>query len=409
MSAPIAYPPINDRRIAVRVIPAAERAIRQGHPWLFADSITRVSHNGRSGDTAVIFDRKNRFLAVGLWDPHAPIRVRLLHHGDPTHINGEWIQAKLAAATERRTPLLDQQTNGYRLVHGENDGLGGVVIDRYAETAVIKLYTTAWLPHLPHLLEGLTQTIAPRRVLLRLSRHLQALVEPPFVDGLVLSGPPLNAPVQFLENGLTFLADLVEGQKTGFFLDQRDNRARVEQLAEGVTLLNVFAYTGGFSLYAARGGATAVTSLDQSQPALKMAQQIFAHNQHLARVRRTPHHLIAGDAFEELEKLAKAGQRYGMVVIDPPSFAQNQAHVDGALHAYGRLVTLGLNVLTPGGILVMASCSSRIAADAFFDLVHQTAQTEKRPLAKIERTTHALDHPIRFAEGAYLKCLFARA
>ena len=177
-------------------------------------------------------------------------------------------------------------------------------------------------------------------------------------------------------------------------------------MARGKSVLNVFAYTGGFSLYAARGGATAVTSIDISQPALEAAERNFALNPVLARV---PHKLIEGDAFQKLTRFGKDRRRFDLVIIDPPSFAKSQAEVDGALAAYSRLVRLGLDVLNRGGTLVMASCSSRVGVDEFFELVHDTARKAGRPLHELERTTHPLDHPIRFPEGAYLKCLFAIA
>lgn len=397
----------SEKRIAVRVQPAAERAIRQGHPWLFADSITSLSHNGRSGDIAVVFDRKGRFLAVGLYDADAPIRVRLLHQGSPAQIDQAWFAQQLARAAGRRQPLLAQETNGYRLVHGENDGFSGLVIDRYAETYVLKLYSTAWLPHLRPLLAALMGVMTPQRVVLRLSRGMQAATEA-VADGQILLGTPLTEPIVFSENGLLFEVDVIHGQKTGFFLDQRENRSRVQSLAAG-RVLNVFAYTGGFSLYAARGGATAVSSVDLSEPALLAAQRNFGLNGQNTAVAHAQHETIIGDAFAVLDRLAAHKRRFDMVIIDPPSFAQRQAQVARAQAAYRRLVVQGLQVLAPGGTLVMASCSSRVAAADFFELVHASARQAGRPLREIERTQHALDHPITFAEGAYLKCLFARA
>ncbi|RMG93904.1 MAG: class I SAM-dependent rRNA methyltransferase [Chloroflexi bacterium] len=399
-----------DKRIALRVIPAAERALRQGHPWLFASAITRQSHDGRSGDLAVIFDRKGRFLAVGLYDADSPIRVRVLQAGQPATIDSSWFAEKIHAAVQRRAPLLATDTTGYRLVHGENDGLPGLVIDRYDETAVLKLYTAAWIPHLPDLLTALHHIWQPAQTFLRLSRRLQpGAATLGLTDGQQLTGSPASGIVQFRENGLIFEADVIHGQKTGFFLDQRENRARVETLADSCRVLNVFAYTGGFSLYAARGGATYVVSLDMSRPALAMAERNFALNQQDARVRATQHEIVAGDAFRLLAEMAENGRFFNLVVIDPPSFAKKDTEVERALAAYARLVRLGLQVLAPNGILVMASCSSRVPADIFWELVRETAVIAGRPLIELARTQHPLDHPIQFPEGAYLKCLFARA
>ena len=401
----------SEKRIALHVSPAAERAIQQGHPWVYESGITRQKGNGRAGDIAILFSRKNKFLAVGLYDPHGPIRVRVLHQGSPATIDGVWWQTQLAKVAQIREPLLHTKTNGYRLVHGENDGFPGLVIDRYANTYVLKLYTTAWVPHLRELVSGLVTITQPASIILRLNRSVTSQPEELFglEDGDILLGEPLSKPVQFQENGLWFAADVVQGQKTGFFLDQRENRARVQALAAGKSVLNVFAYSGGFSLYAARGGATQVASLDISDPALQAATYNFTLNMANPTVAAATHELLLGDAFAHLEDLRRNGRFFDMVIIDPPSFAKKQAEVERALGAYRRLVRLGLAVLRPGGTFVMASCSSRVSADTFFELVLETASGEKRPLQEIERTRHALDHPITFPEAAYLKCLFATA
>lgn len=404
-------PPPGERRIAVHVTPAAERAVRDGHPWVFDGSIRSLSRNGRCGDVAVIFDQHDRFLAIGLYDPTSPIRVRVLHQGDPTPLNRAWMQRQIAAAARRRQSLPDD-TDGYRLVHGGNDHLSGLVIDRYAGTCVLKLYTAAWVPHLRDVLAALMETAAPQRIVLRLSRAVQA--QPALLfglgDGTLLGGAPLSGPILFQENGLRFWVDVVAGQKTGFFLDQRENRARVASLVQpGDAVLNVFAYSGGFSLYAARGGAAHVISQDLSQPALAAAARNFALNEDVPAVAAADHELVAGDAFRALQQLAADGRSFDVVIIDPPSFAHKQEQVPRALAAYARLVRRGLGVLRPQGTLVMASCSSRVPADDFFALVHETAREVERPLREIGRSGHPPDHPIRFPESAYLKCLFAAA
>ena len=403
-------PDPNEKRIAVHVTPAAERAIHQGHPWVYENGISKQKRNGRSGDITVLFSRKNKFLAVGLYDPHSPIRVRVLHQGSPATIDEAWWLAQLTKAAQVREPLLAAKTDGYRLVHGENDGFPGLIIDCYASTLVVKLYTTAWIPHLKGILTALDKVAQPERIVFRLNRSVTRYPDELFglQNGSVL-GEPVIRPVQFLENGLWFAADVVEGQKTGFFLDQRDNRARVETLAAGKSVLNVFAYSGGFSLYAARGGATEIASLDISEPALQAATYNFTLNMRNPAVAAANHELLLGDAFAEMMDLKYNGRYFDMVIIDPPSFAKKQSEVERAMGAYRRLVKLGLALLRPGGTLVMASCSSRVSADAFFEMVEETARSEKRLLHNIEQTNHALDHPITFPEGSYLKCLFATA
>lgn len=408
-------PSPNAKHIALRIHPLAEHALRLGHPWVYDQSIAEQSHAGNPGDLAVIFDARRRFLAVGLYDPTSPIRVRILQAHQPAEIDADWFKTRLEAATRRRLPLIEQPaasvTTGYRLVNGENDGFPGLVVDRYAETLVMKLYTPAWIPHLREFCSALAQLSPAEGLILRLSRSLLKHTEflSGLSDGLTLSGPPLAGPILFQENGLVFEADPILGQKTGFFLDQRENRARVERLSMHQSVLNVFAYTGGFSVYAARGGARQVVSVDISAPAMQAAIRNMSHNRQFSSVAAAVHETIAEDAFEVLARMASEKRQFGIVVIDPPMFAQNQSQTGAAMAAYERLTGLGLKVLRPGGVLVQASCSSRIESEAFFNCIHRAARESKRRLTEIERTGHALDHPIGFKEGAYLKCLFARA
>lgn len=394
----------SERRIALRVTAPAERVLRQGHPWVFDQSITEQSHIGAPGDLAVVFDNKRRFLAIGLYDPTSAIRMRVLQHRQPAAIDTGWFQNKLAAAAELRAPLEAQDTNGYRLVHGENDGLPGLVMDRYADTLVLKLYTPAWVPHLKNVCDALAQVSPAAHVILRLSRSLQKETDSlrGLHDGMPLSLQTPPSLILFKENGLTFESDPVHGQKTGFFLDQRDNRARVEKLSKDKAVLNVFAYTGGFSVYAARGGAKEVVSVDVSAPALEAAVRNMAHNG-----LTVPHETIAADAFEVFARMESQGRLFDVVIIDPPMFAQSEKQVLSALSAYRKLTRLGLGVLRKGGTLVQASCSSRVHAGDFFEAVHRSAQEAGRRLTEIERTGHALDHPVTYPEGEYLKCLFA--
>jgi len=400
-----------EKRLALRVTPAAQRALRQGHPWLFDQAITGQSGDGWPGDLAVIFDDYRRFLAIGLYDPTSPIRVRVLHHGAPRIIDRAWLSERIAAAAAGRASLPASGTTGYRLVHGENDGLGGLVIDRYEDTLVVKLYSPAWVPRLRELRAVLEDVSPAGCLVLRLSRDCLRWSEYLYglADGAVLAGPPPAGPVWFSENGLRFEADVLRGQKTGFFLDQRDNRARVGRLAAGRRVLDVFACSGGFSLYAARGRAREVLSVDASAGALAAAERNFALNRRLPPVAAARHSVWVGDAFEALAELGGHEERFDLVVVDPPAFARQHSEVRGALHAYSRLTGLALSALAPHGTLVMASCSSRVSAPDFFDAVNRAAVQAGRPLAEIERTGHAVDHPVRFPEGAYLKCLFAIA
>jgi 23S rRNA (cytosine1962-C5)-methyltransferase len=404
-------PAPGERRLAVRVTDDARRQVRGGHPWVFADSVTSVSADGAPGDLAVVFDAKRRFQAIGLYDPDSPIRIKVLHAGAPVPITPEWWRGRLVDALARRAPLVDSpETTGYRWVHGENDGLPGLVVDRYGDVAVVKLYSAAWLPHLATVLDGLVDLAAPAAVVLRLSRAVQQgdLHGIGLVDGTVLVGDEPAGPVPFRENGLRLEADVVRGQKTGYFLDQRDNRRLVGTMTAGARVLDVFACTGGFSLAAAAGGARSVHSVDRSGSALAAARRNLLRNRHLAPVRACRHETTEGDAFAVLADLGERGERFDVVVVDPPSFAQNQASVPGALRSYARLTDLAVRLVADGGTLVQASCSSRVGAEELFPVVHRAAAGAGCRLEERRRTGHPIDHPIGFPQGAYLKALVAR-
>ncbi len=406
-----AIPARAEKPIKLRVSNSAESNLRRGHPWLFNERIQSESHAGQAGDLAVVFDRKREFLALGLYDPHSPIRMRALRFHKPGPVDCAFFAERIATALARRQALLATETDGYRMIHGESDGMPGFVADRYADTAVVKLYSHAWIPHLHTCLTSLLTQQPFARVVLRLSRQLSAQPESLYGldDGLLLTGILPDQPLTFLENGLRFEVDPVHGQKTGFFLDQRDNRARVETLAEGCRVLNVFSYNGGFSLYAARGGAREVWSLDQSRPALEAAERCFHLNRNFPGVAAAGHELVEGDAFQQLSKLAQRGEQFDLIIIDPPSFARRRAQVEGALEAYARLTRLGLALLRPGGRIVLASCSNPVHPDAFRQTVCAAAARVGRPLRELEETNHAIDHPLDFVESRYLKCLFAKA
>jgi 23S rRNA (cytosine1962-C5)-methyltransferase len=403
-------------RLRLRVSATAETILRGGHPWLFAESIRAQNRTGQAGELAVIYDRHDQFLALGLYDPDSPLRVRVLHAGKPARIDAAWWRQRLQTALERRRDRFDAQTTGYRWIHGESDGWPGLVLDRYGEVLVLKLYTAAWLPRLGAVEEWITEALQPQRLVLRLSRNLQETARRRFgfEDGQELGLPAsgrrntltTSEAVTFLESGLRFEAEVVRGQKTGFFLDQRENRRRVAALARGRTVLNAFSFSGGFSLHAARGGATSVTDLDSSAHALEAGRRNFALNQAEAVVARCPREAVQADAFAWLEQ--KTTRQFDLVILDPPSLAKREAERAGAIQAYGRLAACGVGKLRPGGVLVAASCSAHVAAPEFFAAVRQAAQRSGRRFEELAATGHPADHPATFPEAQYLKCLYLR-
>jgi len=397
------FPDIQTNRLAIKLKPAAERMVKRGHPWIFDEGIVKQSAEGKAGDLAIIFDqRRNKFLACGLYDPDSPIRIKIIHHTTSVSINSDFFREKITTAYDIRKPLFETKTNSYRFIYGENDGFPGLIVDVYADVLVLKLYSWIWLPYLNDILEHLVQVSGCKTVVLRLSRKLESN-KLGLSDGQVIFGTLADEVVIFEEHGLRFAANVVRGHKTGYFLDHRHNRKRIGELAKGKTVLDVFAYAGGFSVHALAGGASAVTSLDISKQALEMAKQNAELNPHTGT-----HKTLAADAFVALDELISERKSYDIVVIDPPSFAKRAKEIDKAKHSYKRLARLGAQLVKNGGILVLASCSSRIDSDVFFEICETSMELTRHSHELLEKTYHDIDHPISFPEGAYLKCGYWR-
>ena len=395
-------------QLRLRVTAAAESHLRAGHPWLFADSIREANRAGELGDLAVIFDRNDKFLAIGLFDPGSPIRVRVLHSGKPTTINAAWWQQRWNQTLAPRTSWFDAQTNGYRCINGESDAWPGMVLDRYDTTCVLKFYTATWLTRLKDVMTLVETSLRPQRLVLRLSRNIQSQSIERFQreDGELLIGEKPSGAVTFLESGLRFEADVCRGQKTGFFLDQRENRRQVESLASNRAVLNAFSFSGGFSVYAARGGAASVTDLDLSEHALAGARRNFALNKGEPSVAACRHDQVRADAFEWLA--AKPSRRFDLIVLDPPSLAKRESERSRAVGAYRRLNADALRWLAPGGVLLAASCSAHVSSEEFFGAVRRAARESGRKFSELQTTGHAADHPATFPEAQYLKAIYLR-
>lgn len=397
-------PEIVPQRLAIKVKTAAEKMIRKEHPWVFGDSIVKQSKEGKAGDLAIIFDqKKNKFLALGLYDPDSPIRIKLLQFKQSKNLDETWFQDRIQAAYDLRKPLLATDTNSYRFINGENDGLGALIVDVYADVLVMKLYSAIWLPYLNIILPILIKISQCKTVVLRLSRLLQQdkTSMHALKDGQILYGTLKNENIIFKEHALLFSANVIKGHKTGYFLDHRNNRKRVGELSKGKTVLDIFSYAGGFTVHALGGGAKAVTSLDISAQALAMGKQNVALN-----FKKAKHHTMAIDAFEGMQNMAKARKQFDIVIVDPPSFAKRASERDKALHSYARLAKLAIQLVAKKGILILASCSSRVNADDFFEVSLKALDSNPRKYTIVEKTFHDIDHPISFPEGAYLKCIY---
>ncbi|HEY4182637.1 MAG TPA: class I SAM-dependent rRNA methyltransferase [Kofleriaceae bacterium] len=376
-----------------RLIKPLRSRVQAGHPWIY-DRALEPPKGLAAGEVVTVVDEQGP-LATVFADPASPIRARILDAPDVA-IDGTWVRGRVQASTtlRARDPLLGGCT-GRRLVHGEGDGCPGLVIDTYNDTAVIVFDGPAasafWRPHLDSVLAGLERGGAiVTHAWLRGERGQRA-------EGKAVRGDP-PAEIVINEDEARFAVDVRAGQKTGFFLDQRDNRRMIRRHAAGVSVLNVFCYTGGFSLHAALGGATRVTSVDIASPAIAGVAANFTHT----GLPLTGHEGIAQDAFDFFARAVQRGRKWDLVIVDPPSFAPSEKAKPAALAAYGKLAARALEVVEPGGRFAFASCSSHV--------------TEGELLALVEGTGMRLrysggagsDHPVipAFPEGRYLKFLF---
>ena len=383
----------------VRLRKPLERSLRSGHPWLFRDALE--AFEVPAGTPVRVTDRNGRFLAVGLAEA-GPIGVRVFSVRDEP-VDATLFRARLARAFALRARCIPEHTDAYRLLHGEGDALPGFVCDRYGSAAVLKLDGEAAPAVSQTFLSALTPLLEQHGVsslILRTSRKQADACE-------VVWGPAPPRELLVSEHGMRLWTNLYEGQKTGLFLDHRETRYRVRQLARGLTVLNLYGYTGGFSIAAGLGGAEHVTTVDQAKPALALAERSYRDN----GLSEASHTCQAADALKFLETAAKSGKRYQLVIADPPNFAPRKSAVENAQKAYEALHAAALGVLEPDGLYLAASCSSHIGRAAFEESVRRGAAHAKRVVQVLEQSGAPADHPrlLAFPEGDYLKVLLARA
>jgi 23S rRNA (cytosine1962-C5)-methyltransferase len=386
----------------IKISKTLESKIRKGYPWIFKYQLQSDVTDKFNGGLAVIYDHKNRFLAIGLWEPDSDLCFRVLNLLETIEIDTPFFLKRFQQALLLRKDLEKQGTTGYRVLNGENDGFPGLVLDRYDKTWVLKVYTKSWFPYLERMLAIILIEKSVDQVILRLARNTE---DPSshFFDGKVLYGSDPIVPVQFCENGLKFHVDVVNGQKTGFFLDQRENRLQIKKISSGLSVLNVFSYTGGFSIYAVSGGCRSLVEIDSNSFALNSSLQNLKLN--YPKEQNFEYSQIEGDAFQKLHELKLQNRQFDLVILDPPAFARKKKHRSQALEAYSRLAELGVQLVAPGGRLFTASCSAHISPKEFYRAVNYGVGFANKRIQEITKTRHALDHPVKFKELAYLKSL----
>ncbi|HEX7004192.1 MAG TPA: class I SAM-dependent rRNA methyltransferase [Trueperaceae bacterium] len=364
-----------------------EKAVSSGHPWVYRDSLPR--HSATTGEWLRV--EAGKASAYGLYDEEGAIAVRIFSsEGLP---DKRWFAERVEEALELRSDLIGSGTDAYRLVYGEGDGLPGVVVDRYGRYAVAKAYS----PGVRSILSPIVKALASAIDLRGVSERSAAGLEP-----LYGQLPPPELTVE--ENGLRLLANLYEGQKTGLFLDQRDNRATVRGFAGGRSVLNLFSYNGGFSVSALAGGATSVVSVDMSEPALEDARRTVRLN----GFDQARHETVTADVFEYLA--SGSTDRYGLVVCDPPSLAHAKRSRHAALRAYRKLNRGAFSRVEPGGLLATSSCTAQVSPEEFRRVVAEAAAEAGLRAQIVHEAGQPLDHPVpaHFPEGRYLKFLVLR-
>jgi 23S rRNA (cytosine1962-C5)-methyltransferase len=393
-----------DSTATIALKPGREKSLRLRHPWIFSGAIDRVDGAPTSGATVAVRDANGAFLARAAFSPSSQIRARVWTFDEREAIDAAFFARKVLRAANARAGMRDAAHDACRLVHGESDGLPGVVADRYGATVVLQLSSAGADAQREALADALAALPGVCCVFERSDAEVRALEGLPPRIG-VLRGALPDA-VTLVEGGLRYRVDVAGGQKTGFYLDQRDSRASLRTVARG-DALNVFCYTGGFTLALLAGGATSVLSIDSSADALALARENVALNPALDPARAA---WREADAFAELRQLRNAGASFDCIVLDPPKFAPTAAHAERAARAYKDVNLLALKMLRAGGLLATFSCSGGIDAALFRKIVAGAALDANADAAVIGRFGASADHPVAltFPEGEYLKGLLVR-
>jgi len=385
------------------LVPGKERSVFRRHPWLFAGSVLRLVGQARPGDTVEVV-AGSQVLGKAAWSPASQIRARMWSFDAAETIDDAFFKRRVAAAVSRRAalPSLAGQS-GLRLIHAESDGLPGVIADRYGDLVVVQL-TSAGADKWREAIAGaLAKATGCSRIYERSDSEVRALegLEPR--AGWLRGGETAGA-VVIEEHGVRMAVDFVAGHKTGFYLDQRDNRRLLGQLCAGRRVLNCFCYTGGFSLQALAGGAAKVESIDSSEPALAQARTNLALNPGLDAARAD---WRCANVFDELRRLRAADEHFDLIVLDPPKFAPSASHAERAARAYKDINLLAFRLLSPGGLLMTYSCSGGVGLELFQKIVAGAALDAGRDGRIVQRLQGAADHPVAlaFPEGEYLKGL----
>ncbi|CAN5163445.1 class I SAM-dependent methyltransferase [soil metagenome] len=390
----------------VVLLPRRAKPFYARHPWVYPGAIASVEGEPEDGAIVDLVSHTGNFVARGFYNGQSKLRVRLYGWTPEATLDRSFFAERLKTAIEFRTNVLKLAgpDRACRLVFSESDGLSGLTVDQYGSWLVVQFTSRAMAQRQEMIAELLVELVGPRGIYLRTEKGIGSLEGLELQDRLLWGeAPPADLTVE--ENGLRFLVNLQLGQKTGFFLDQRDNRPAVARYAGGRRVLDVFCYSGAFGLFAAKHGASAVVGIDASEGALELARANSELNGFSAKTQ-----YLKGDAFKQLQTYAETGERFDLIVLDPPKFARSRKAIDEALGGYRRLQALALRLLPKDGILVTCCCSGVITQDMLVEVLSQLGQDEKRDIQLLELRGQAADHPVALScpETSYLKCLVSR-
>jgi len=397
--------PLQSSDCVVHLKPGRDRSLRQHHPWIFSGAIASIDGNPALGETVILVAADGTFLCRGAYSPESQIRVRAWSFDPATEIDAAFFAHRVQTSLARRAAMLDKAHTACRVIHGEADGLPGVIADRYGDVVVLQLSSAGAERWRDAIVAALVMHTGASCVYERSDAEVRALEGLPIRNGILYGQAPEE--VVIVEDGLRYSVDIAAGQKTGFFLDQRDNRSAVRAIARDTRMLNLFCYTGGFTLSALAGGAREVVSVDSSAAALALARDNLARNPELSQARAQ---WREADAFTELRRLRDTGATFDVIVLDPPKFAPTAHHVERAARAYKDINLLALKMLRVGGLLATFSCSGGVDALLFRKIVAGAAADAQADVL-VERPFGAsADHPVAlsFPEGEYLKGLLLR-
>lgn len=390
---------------SVTLKPGRERSVQNRHPWLFGGAIAAVHGSPADGDAVEVYASDGSWLARGTWSAISQIRLRLWTWDQDEQIDGDLIRTRIRRAIAGRANLAaDPTTTAYRLIFSESDSLPGLIVDRYGEYLVMQLLSVGAATRADIIVQCLAEETGVTGIYERSDADVRSREGLDRHEGLCWGTMP-EGPLEILENGYRMVVDLEGGQKTGAYLDQRANRARVATYCRDAEVLSCFSYTGGFEVYAAGAGATVITSIDSSAPALDCAEENMRRNDFAVDLTQ-----IDGNVFSELRRMRAENQTFDVIILDPPKFASNAAQVEKACRGYKDINLLAMQLLRPGGVLATFSCSGLVSADLFQKVVFGASVDAKRDVQILERLTQGPDHPVLFSfpESEYLKGFICR-